>query len=201
MLNFKSILVSLVVFFVGYYIFYLTTNSNTIKNNNAEYLKQILQKRKEKNDYFAADSLSPIENKNAFSGLKYFEIDSQMVTEASLDKLASGQTLQMPMTDGSSESYEAFANAHFKLKGVRCNVKIYKNAQGTLFFPFKDLTSGKTTYGGGRYIDLAFTKSDKLTIDFNLAYHPFCAYNHHYTCPVPPPENTLNIAVTAGEKL
>jgi uncharacterized protein (DUF1684 family) len=70
-----------------------------------------------------------------------------------------------------------------------------------LFLPFKDLTSGKETYGAGRYIDLdpKNEKDSQIEIDFNLAYHPFCAYNHTFTCPLPPAENLIPMAVTAGE--
>lgn len=55
-----------------------------------------------------------------------------------------------------------------------------------------------TTYGGGRFIDLEIPEGDTIVIDFNKAYNPYCAYNHNYSCPIPPVENDLKIAVTAG---
>jgi uncharacterized protein len=69
--------------------------------------------------------------------------------------------------------------------------------------PFKDLTSNKETYGAGRYLDFGVNEvnGNEITIDFNRAYHPYCAYNHTFTCPVPPAENTLNVAMKAGERL
>jgi uncharacterized protein (DUF1684 family) len=70
-----------------------------------------------------------------------------------------------------------------------------------LFVPFGDLTSGSETYGGGRYLELERTSTTLYDLDFNRAYHPFCVFNIAYVCPVPPPENRLNVAIRAGERL
>jgi len=67
-----------------------------------------------------------------------------------------------------------------------------------LFLPFLDDTNGNTTYGGGRYVDLRIPKNDTITIDFNTAYSPYCAYNENYSCPIVPRENYLDIKVKAG---
>ena len=69
-----------------------------------------------------------------------------------------------------------------------------------LFLPFLDLTNGKTTYSGGRYIDLRIPEGDTIIIDFNKAFNPYCAYSHHYSCPVVPSENYLDFEVRAGVK-
>ncbi len=78
------------------------------------------------------------------------------------------------------------------------NDPTYKNY---LFLPFTDLTSGEESYGGGRYIDLETTDifNNKVIIDFNKAYNPYCAYASGYNCPIPPRENDLPVAVKAGE--
>jgi uncharacterized protein (DUF1684 family) len=73
--------------------------------------------------------------------------------------------------------------------------------QNLLFLPFKDHTSGKTSYGGGRYLDLPIPSGNKLVIDFNKAYHPYCAYTTGYSCPVVPEDNYLDLAVEAGIKM
>jgi uncharacterized protein (DUF1684 family) len=73
----------------------------------------------------------------------------------------------------------------------------YKNH---IFVPFTDLTTGSESYGGGRYVDLELPFSDKVIIDFNRAYNPYCAYNHKYSCAIPPEENHLNVAIKAGVK-
>jgi uncharacterized protein len=73
-----------------------------------------------------------------------------------------------------------------------------------LFVPFRDATSGRETYGAGRYLEIELQRHAKgahtATLDFNLAYNPHCAYSSDYSCPIPPPENTLPIAITAGER-
>ena len=73
--------------------------------------------------------------------------------------------------------------------------------QDYLFLPFKDETNGKDTYGGGRYLDLRIPQNDELIIDFNKAYHPFCAYNAtDYSCPIVPQNNWLQLPIETGVK-
>jgi hypothetical protein len=69
-----------------------------------------------------------------------------------------------------------------------------------LFIPFKDLTNGKETYEGGRYIDAAILPGYRMVLDFNMTYSPSCAYNDKFTCAIPPKENFLEIRIRAGEK-
>ena len=69
-----------------------------------------------------------------------------------------------------------------------------------LFIPFRDGTSRIETYGGGRYLDVRIPDGKELLIDFNLAYNPYCAYSHRYSCPIPPVVNTLDVKIIAGEK-
>ncbi|RYD73146.1 MAG: DUF1684 domain-containing protein [Sphingobacteriales bacterium] len=76
-------------------------------------------------------------------------------------------------------------------------IEKYKNS---LFLPFTDLTSGVESYGGGRYVDLEIPEGELIPIDFNTAYNPYCAYNHKYSCPIPPQENDLAIEIKAGVK-
>ena len=70
-----------------------------------------------------------------------------------------------------------------------------------LFVPFRDQTSGEETYPAGRYLDLDVSTTGLYDLDFNRAYHPFCYFDETYDCPYPPPQNRLNTAVFAGEKL
>jgi uncharacterized protein (DUF1684 family) len=68
------------------------------------------------------------------------------------------------------------------------------------FLAFADETSGKETYGGGRYLNVRQDGKNSITIDFNLAFNPYCAYNPDFACPLPPRENILEIALPVGEK-
>lgn len=79
---------------------------------------------------------------------------------------------------------------------------------GGVFLPFRDATTGKTTFGGGRYLldgikgaDLGMDARGRAILDFNFAYHPSCAYSARWICPLAPPENTLPVAIRAGERL
>jgi hypothetical protein len=70
-----------------------------------------------------------------------------------------------------------------------------------LFIPFYDKTSGDVTYGGGRYVEPEMLDNTTIEIDFNMAYNPYCAYNHTYRCPIPPGDNNLDVSILAGEKI
>ena len=168
-----------------------------------EYVKSIQNLRSDKDSYFKKDTASPIKDKLNFKGLKYFEVNIDFKITGKIDKVTSGQTINVMMSGGEVEEYEAYGNVKFEIEGVKCTLKIFKTPEGNLFLPFKDLTSNKETYGAGRYLDFGVNdvKDNQISIDFNKAYHPYCAYNQTFTCPVPPAENTLNVVVKAGERL
>ena len=107
--------------------------------------------------------------------------------------------------------YRVFGTATFKIKGKNYSLNIYQSQdlmtnpqyKNYLFLPFTDLTSGNETYVSGRYIDLMIedVKNNKVVLDFNKAYNPYCAYvSGKYNCPIPPKENALPVAIKAGEK-
>lgn len=175
------------------------------KNNKPDYLykTELVSQRKKKDVFFRTSPDSPLENKTAFNGLSYFPVSSDYQLVARLEPFADKtQKLVIALSDGSEEVYEKYGHAVFKLQGEICRLLILKH-DNTYSILFKDKTSGKDTYGGGRYIDLEesdFNETD-VEIDFNTAYNPYCVYNHTYACPLPPAENTLPIAVEAGERL
>ncbi len=167
------------------------------------YAKTVLALRQAKDEALKTEKDSPIEDKTNFKGLHYFEVNPVYKVVATLDKLTSGQSIKIAMTGGETEEYEAFANLTFELDGKNCALKVFKTPEGNLFLPFRDLTSNKETYGAGRYLDLKMEdiKDQSIEIDFNLCYQPYCAYNPSFTCPVPPAENFLNVALKVGEKM
>lgn len=177
-----------------------TKPSQVIDN---EYVTSIKNSRSDKDSYLKKDTASPIEDKVKFTGLKYFEVNPVYKIIGKIDRVTSGQTINISMSGGEVEEYEAYGNVTFEIEGVKCTLKIFKTPEGNLFLPFKDLTSNKETYGAGRYLDFGIddVKENQINIDFNRAYHPYCAYNHTFTCPVPPAENFLNVEVKAGERL
>ncbi|MBL0303520.1 MAG: DUF1684 domain-containing protein [Cytophagaceae bacterium] len=146
-----------------------------------------------------ADRLVLEENRDGFD---FFTPEKKWVIEAEFIPENSGREFEMLMTDSTTEVAQLKGVASFKFENSNVKVLIFEE-EASYLLPFKDLTNGKTTYGGGRYINLPkeALKGDKLEIDFNRARNYYCAYTEQYICPVPPPENSLKIAVEAGEKI
>lgn len=177
-----------------------------------DYVAQLNQERKDKDSFFLNSEQSPLEEKTNFKGLNYFTPNPTFKITANVipyHSTAQDKQVAVPMTDGSVETYEKYGFAEFTLAGeseaAELNVYrllIYKHDKG-LSILFKDATAPQETYGGGRYLDFKTEdiKEGKLTIDFNNAYNPYCAYNHTYSCPIPPKENNLPVRIEAGEKI
>ncbi|PWK22150.1 hypothetical protein LV89_03535 [Arcicella aurantiaca] len=200
----KFFLFSVIAVLIAIILYSLTGNETpqSPQTGDNEYLTTIQDLRKQKDDFLKTDKESPIKEKATFSGLKYFEINPNFKVIGTLDKFASDQTINISMTDGSAEEYEAYGNVSFEIEGKKYSLKIFKTPEGNLFLPFKDLTSNKETYGAGRYLDFGVNdvKNNQIEIDFNKAYQPYCAYNETYTCPITPAENFLNLALKVGER-
>ncbi len=179
--------------------------------NDDNYIKPLLQERKEKDLSFRSRSNSPFpddEARRGFKNLIYYAPDLDYRITAKLEKPAQQDTLQMPLTDGTTDAYLRHAIASFVVNGKPQQLTLYKKAKQAAgeevqwFVPFTDHTNGYETYGGGRYLDVPFKEDAKeVELDFNRAYSPFCAYNPNYVCPVPPKDNRLEVAIPAGEKI
>ena len=164
-------------------------------------------------DNYKADFIkhqnSPLKE-NDLQYLHFFEADSTYQVTANVTLLKDQKSFQMPTYDGTSKEFIRYAKINFILNGKELTLTLYRNIglmvnpiyRNLLFLPFTDETTGVISYGGGRYIDLEITasKSNKITIDFNKAYNPYCAYSDGYRCPVPPEENDLPTSISAGEK-
>ena len=194
------------IFVVLAFIFFYTFNSgnSTEKPPSLEYSSRLKIERKGKDAFFKENENSPIEYKAKFEGLKYFDVDAKLKINAELVLDKSETKNIIKTTDNKADTLVKYGVAKFKINNIDCQLTIFRTENARLFFlPFRDKTSGKQTYGGGRYLDIPVTDmiGNKVIIDFNLAYHPYCAYNYTYICPVPPKENDLNFEVLAGEKL
>ncbi|WP_234997888.1 DUF1684 domain-containing protein [Mucilaginibacter sp. OK098] len=127
-----------------------------------------------------------------------------------MEVLANQPGFIMPVFSGTGQQYVRYATLSFTLKGKPMQLSLYKSVSLSklpqysdyLFLPFADETNGVSTYAGGRYIDLSTgdLKGNTLVIDFNKAYNPYCAFGGGYSCPKPPDENKLQVAIEAGEK-
>ncbi|QCR23562.1 DUF1684 domain-containing protein [Pontibacter sp. SGAir0037] len=171
------------------------------------YLLPLQKEREEKDLSFRSRANSPFEeeDRKAFKNLVYYEPNLDYRIKAEVQEFAQKDTLHMPMTNGSSEAYLRYAVASFQIEGQAQKLTLYKKVKAeeeAFFVPFTDKTNGFETYGGGRYLDVPFKENPKtITLDFNRAYSPFCAYNGEYVCPVPPRDNHLTVAIPAGEKV
>ena len=165
--------------------------------------------RKLKLERLAKDPGAPLDE-SAFQYLHHYEPDSAYRVQAVITLLLNELPFRMPTSDGTSKEYVRYAKATFTINGDTSELTLYRSTdlfanpayRNHLFLPFTDSTNGSDTYGGGRYIDLSVNDihNGRITIDFNTAYNPYCAYSGGYRCPVPPAENHLPIAVNAGEK-
>ena len=175
--------------------------------SSEEYAKEIRKERDEKNLNMKADADLPFgkEGEN-FKGLHYFDPDLKFKIIAELIPIENKKIRTLSTSDGKEKTYQEYAFAEFELDGVKNSVLILEFIQsgayrGTLFLPFADETSAAETYGAGRYLDLKKTPgSSTITLDFNKAYNPYCAYSDNFSCPFPPQENILKVAIKAGEK-
>ncbi|RZK52232.1 MAG: DUF1684 domain-containing protein [Pedobacter sp.] len=159
---------------------------------------------------FIKEERSPLKRED-LKYLQFFEPDSNYRVNAKVKVLKNEKIFKMPTYDGTSKEFIRYAKVTFKLKDTTLSLTLYRNIsllmnpayKNLLFLPFTDLSNNKTSYGGGRYIDLDLKsiKKNKIEIDFNKAYNPYCAYSDGYRCPIPPEENDLNTAILAGEKL
>ena len=140
-----------------------------------------------------------------FHGIHYFAYDPAARVEARFLPMSGEAPVAFPTSSGRVANYRPVGRLMFALYGQPCRLTVYRgldehSATDPPFVPFTDATSGDETYGGGRYMDLAPLAPGQttVTLDFNFTYHPYCAYSAGYSCPVPPAENALPVAVRAG---
>lgn len=174
------------------------------------YNEQIAKHRESYKQDFLKDSYAPLKE-NDLQNLHFYDADSTYKVTATVEILKNEKVFKMPTYDGTSKEFYRYAKITFDLNGKVFTMTLYKSIalasnptyKDLLFLPFTDETNTKETYGGGRYIDLSSKEivNNKIEIDFNKAYNPYCAYSDGYRCPVPPEENDLQLEIKAGEKL
>jgi uncharacterized protein (DUF1684 family) len=159
---------------------------------------------------FITEERSPL--KAADTGyLRFYAPNAKYRAVANITVTPDSPAFDMPTHSGITKKYRQYGILHFTLLGKKLELRVFQSItmmknekyKDHLFLPFTDETSNMQTYGGGRYLDLSLTdiKDNKIIIDFNKCYNPYCAYAGGYNCPVPPPENRLFIAIKAGELL
>lgn len=173
--------------------------------NEKAYNEEVSTFRNYKNKQISTDPNSPLTNeqKESFQGLSYFGPDLDWRLEAELQKSNYTDYINLSPSSDQSMVYEKVGILQFEKKGKIFGLDAYIGKgenDGRLFVPFGDLTNGKSTYGGGRYVYATKIENGNYLLDFNYAHNPYCAYNHEYTCALPPQQNILDISVFVGEK-
>ncbi|MEJ5208355.1 DUF1684 domain-containing protein [Denitratimonas sp. CY0512] len=135
-----------------------------------------------------------------FAGLDFYPVDADWRLEARFEPHPQGRTIDIANVVNQLQPMPNPGAVVFERDGRSHRLEAIGNGDGSLFLILADRTSGRDTYGAGRFLDAAAPRDGKVTVDFNLAYNPPCAFNDYSTCPLPPPENRLELAVTAGEK-
>jgi len=173
-----------------------------------DWEKRIEMGRKQKNLFFSSHPESPLppEDRRAFRELAYWPPDPDYHFELRLHEYYDKGIIEVADTGGRKRRLWRWGQFRFQLAAQQCALEAYKSdpIEERLFVPFRDQTSGKESYGAGRYLDLEperhLTEEGKWIVDFNEAYNPWCAYSEDYVCPFVPPENWLKVPVRAGEK-
>jgi uncharacterized protein (DUF1684 family) len=172
-----------------------------------QYITDLQKFRAEKDSFLQVSPRSPIkkEDRRLFRHLNYYAVNPAFVVRATLHRNENPLPLTITTTTGENRDAINYGTLEFTLLGRKLHLSVFKfsdrRGEQSLFVPFTDSTSANETYGAGRYIDLDENETGEYILDFNRAYNPYCAYNENYSCPIPPRENRLPIAITAGEKV
>lgn len=141
----------------------------------------------------------------------FYPANEKFRVVARFEKVKNDRWFSMETSGTTKQVYRVYGIIHFTIHDTTLKLNIYQSQRlmavpeykDHLFLPFTDLTTGEETYDAGRYIDLTFEDilDNKIVVDFNKSYNPYCAYvSGKYNCPIPPRENNLPVAILAGEK-
>jgi uncharacterized protein (DUF1684 family) len=173
-----------------------------------QYVKEVEQYRHEKNDYMKDNPASPFNQDSLvqFKPLNYYAVDPEFVFKSKLHQYIQKDTINIYGTKGEARKAVKYGYVAFNYKKEQYRINVYKgfSAEGGEYYSiwFTDKTTGGDTYGVGRYIDFDINPDSNYvyTVDFNLAYNPYCAYSSRYSCAIPTKDDYIDLAVTAGEK-
>jgi uncharacterized protein (DUF1684 family) len=173
------------------------------------YEDAIAAYRADKDEFFKSSHGSPIPatEREAFAGLPYYPVDAGLTfDDLALEPYTGSEPVafEIPTSDGRLRPAARAGVFRFPLEGEMRTLTAYTFAGSgseSLFVPFLDATSGRETYGAGRYMDVDVEDDGTYSVDFNLAYHPSCVYDPKFSCPLTPAENRLPVRIEAGERL
>lgn len=137
--------------------------------------------------------------RRAFTGRIWFDHDPEAVVAARFEPNPPGTTIPITNVLGDTEATPSPGRVHFTYAGQACSLDAVASGE-ELFFNFKDRTNGVSTYGASRFLMVGRPDGDTVTLDFNRAVSPPCAFTVHATCPLAPLQNHLPFAIAAGER-
>jgi uncharacterized protein (DUF1684 family) len=170
--------------------------------------RDILRQRAETDAAYANPDTTPLtpEQREHFEGLDYYPPSPAYQFPVPLMRYPDPEVVEMPFTggDGAQRSLR-WGYFEFFIDGAGHRLQVYRPLDGEdfvdyVFVPFRDQTSGRETYGGGRYLEIPYDPAGWYALDFNLAFAPLCAHNPAWSCPMTPRENTLKVPIRAGER-
>jgi uncharacterized protein (DUF1684 family) len=172
------------------------------------WLQELEETREEARDYYLNEfNWRGASEPDGFEGPRYYPPDERWLIEARLDRNApgTGKRVQLQTSTGDVRDFDIHGTLLFEVEGKEQRLTAFTMVpqhpdHDELFVPFRDATSGKETYGAGRYLDIQRHEGNDYILDFNRAYNPLCAYSRRYNCPYPPPQNYLKVPIKAGEK-
>jgi uncharacterized protein (DUF1684 family) len=172
------------------------------------YIQKIENIREQTNNYMKNNPDSPFNYKGEveFHDLKYYDVDPDYVFKSKLYEYNPKDTVKVFGTKGEERKTVrwGYVKINFPDKERKVNVYDGETPNGQKYYSiwFTDKTTNKETYGVGRYLE--FEKKEDpdyiYTIDFNLAFNPYCAYSPNYSCAIPREEDHIDYAIEAGEK-
>jgi len=172
------------------------------------YFDELVKERKEKDYSFQFDSASPFNRDTSivYQPLKYYEPNPDFIFKSKFHTYDVQDTVVIFGTKGEQRPAILVGSLDLNYDDEIYKVNVYKSfgKTGEEYYSiwFTDMTTGKTTYGVGRYLDFELNDDPEFiyTIDFNKAYNPYCAYSHLFTCPIPREEDYIDLEIEAGEK-
>ncbi len=188
----KKIIIACLVFMSAHAIAQKTTYADSLKKFQKNYVEthEVVQEPDWK--YF-----------------RFFPVNPAYRVWTKFEKINDTIGFIMKTSGKISKKYFRYGILSFSIDNKPLHLTVYQSEQllqndqykNYLFIPFTDLTSGEQSYAGGKYIDILIDdiKENKVLIDFNKAYNPYCAYATGYNCPIPPRANDLPVAIKAGE--
>lgn len=170
-----------------------------------EWHAELVRERSMKDEFMGRHPESPfISERIPYHPLRYFPPSARFRLEARLERREIPEEAYLRTNRDGQAVMRYLGDLHFNVGGRDLRLRVYHAGEGvgtSAFVPFRDQTSGRDTYGPGRYLTLELNETDRYELDFNRAFNPYCAYTDAYECGLPPSENDLAVPIRAGEKV